>query len=96
MRSRLTGSAGTVEVSTGDRFHADGVEWEIVGFTGESIYSPSNIGGTPIVRCRAHPETPPFWARWEEADGTVEWCGDSIASAIIRGRAALKMEGRDG
>ncbi len=89
-RVKLTGSAGSVEVAVGDRFTDHGCEWEVVSFTGGRTYSPSGFGGTPIVRCRAHSELDAFWKAYEEPDGCVKWCGDSIASIIIRSqRSAL-------
>lgn len=92
--AKLTGSAGTVDVEVGQRFEDSGIQWEVVGFTGQRIYSPSGFGGTPIVKCRALTEPSDFWKRYQEDDGTVEWCGDSIASIIIRAnRLALQPQG---
>lgn len=70
-------------VAVGDRFTWwDNTEWEILGFTGARIYSPSGLGGTPIVRCRqlsGKPQT-----QWLNEDGSVDWCGDSVAGALAK------------
>ena len=81
----LTGSKGSVTAHVGDRFKwwLDGAEWEIVGFTGDYIYSPSGFGGAQVVLCKhIAGENRAIDEKWI-ADGVAEWCGDSIASALI-------------
>lgn len=95
--AKLTGPGGTVDVAVGDRFtdRSEGIEWQIAAFTNGRIYSPSGFGGTPIVKCiplRSLDDLPPFLKQYIEEDGTVEWCGDSIATLIIAGRAALETD----
>lgn len=73
------------EVKVGDRFKWwDGTEWEVVQFTGGRIYSPSGFGGTPTLRCRPLGELNDHFRKYVEADGMVDWCGDSVAGAISR------------
>jgi hypothetical protein len=82
-------SRGQVEVRAGDEFsardwHAGGTtRWRIEGFTGDRIYSPSGLGGAPIVRCRPLDGMPASWAEHDNGDGTVDWCGDSVGAAIL-------------
>ena len=62
----------------------DGIEWEVVAFKGDRIYSPSGLGGTPIVRCKPLTELADHWKKYVEPDGLVDWCGDSVAGAVSR------------
>lgn len=86
---RLVGSRGTIDARQGDAFAdlygtAGGGVWIIAGFTNQRIYSPSGLGGTPIVRCKlVQGEMPAHWGEYVDADGCVEWCGDSVASLLI-------------
>ena len=84
-RITLHGSKGSITPKTGDRFGWwDGTEWEIVGFTGARIYSPSGLGGTPIVVCKhLSGKLDAIHAKYTDADGLCEWCGDSVASALL-------------
>lgn len=70
----------------GDRFRENDNEWEVVGFPGGQSYSASNLGGTPDVRCKPINGLSGWWKRWEENDGTVVWCGDSVAAAMLESR----------
>jgi hypothetical protein len=73
------------DVNVGDRFKWwDGSEWEIVEFTGQGMYSPSGIGGTPTLKCRPLSEISEHFRKYAEPDGTVDWCGDSVAGALSR------------
>lgn len=81
---KLVCYSGEVEANVGDKFIDDGVEWEIVAFPpGETTYSPSSLGGAPVVMCR--PLSPPagWWKQYMERDGFVGWCGDSIAAKML-------------
>lgn len=77
-------SGGEQEVNIGDRFQfASGDPWEIVRHTGEGMYSPSGFGGTPTFACKClADQIPTQYRQYVEPDGTVEFCGDSIASAM--------------
>jgi hypothetical protein len=82
-------SRGQVEARVGDEFSwfGEGVgSWRIESFTRDRIYSPSGFGGTPIVRCRPVGEMPPTWAKYDNGDGTVDWCGDSVGAALLGNR----------
>lgn len=87
----LTGSRGTILAKIGDTFRdiwgsAGYATWEIVSFTGHRTYSPSGLGGTPIVRCRViDGQMPPEWLAYRDEGGAVEWCGDSVASLLLAG-----------
>lgn len=81
----LRASNGAITAKIGDRFTDEGLTWEIVAFSnGGLTYSPSRLGGTPCVFCKViEGEMSEWWKRWLEPDGTVEWCGDSIAAKMI-------------
>lgn len=82
-------SRGSVTAHIGDEFGWFGVgegRWRIEGFTRERIYSPSGLGGTPIVQCRPLGEMPAYWAEFVNDDGTVDWCGDSVGAALLSNR----------
>lgn len=77
---------GSIEAEIGDRFGWwDGTEWEIVSLTGERMYSPSGLGGTPIIQCKhldgklAGP-----MLQYTDANGLCEWCGDSVGAALFQ------------
>lgn len=82
--AELAYSRGRQLVRVGDKFRdrSSGGDWEVVGFTGEMNYSPSGIGGAPTVRCRCLSNPPEYWQKWMLDDGTVDWCGDSVAACI--------------
>lgn len=68
-----------------------GSTWQVVGPTGDGIYSPSGLGGTPTFWCRPVGEVPGPARRWLEdarEDGCVAFCGDSIAAMLIDEGAA--------
>jgi hypothetical protein len=80
----ITGSLGSVAVEPGRTFVDNGVTWEVVGLAAGWSYSPSGLGGTPVVTCRilnGEPDSrfPPEHIK----DRATNWCGDSLASAII-------------
>lgn len=77
-------STGTEEINIGDRVQfALGDSWEIVRLDSEGLYSPSGLGGTPCFACKSLGERiPTQYLRYVEPDGTVIFCGDSIASAM--------------
>lgn len=83
---RLVSSAGATDVLPGQRFEADGCVWEIIGLTGERIYSPSGFGGTPTLNCRLISGEPDNRFTPHMKDGECEWCGDSVALHIITNR----------
>lgn len=81
----LRGSSGAITAKVGDRFKDDGLTWEIVAFSRGSTYSPDSLGGAPCVFCKViEGEMSDWWKRWLEPDGTVEWCGDSVAVCMAR------------
>jgi hypothetical protein len=58
--------------------------WEVVGPSGNSIYSPSGFGGTMGFWCRPVGELSEAAKLWPaREDGCVEFCGDSIAAGLI-------------
>lgn len=72
----------------GDLLH--GSQWEIVEPSGGTIYSPSGLGGTPIFWCKPVGEVPAgarYYLDSAREDGCVEFCGDSIAAAIMHAEA---------
>lgn len=76
-------SGGVAELNLGDKFEIAFVEpygpnglYEIAEFEqSDRTYSPSGFGGTPTIIGR-HVET----------GTTVEFCGDSVAGAVVRYR----------
>lgn len=92
---KLHGSCGSVDVGPGYRFtDSDGMQWEIVRETDSGIYSPVGVGGTNIVECRhIGGEATNIWKRYLKGD-LGEWCGDSLACAIIGHQSrALRRQG---
>lgn len=81
----LVCSSGKTEASIGDRYTDKDGEWEIVAFKDERTYSPSNIGGTPIVVVKpiGHP-MPSWFVEYSNEDGTIDFCGDSVAAMILQ------------
>jgi hypothetical protein len=81
----LRGSSGAITAKVGDRFADDGLTWEIVAFSaGGLTYSPDSLGGTPGLFCKVvEGEITDWWKKWQEPDGTVEWCGDSVAVCMM-------------
>ena len=84
--------SGEHEVNIGDRFTWDsGDSWEIVRVAGE-MYSPSSIGPCPNFACRCLDERMPQWLeKYREPDGTVVFCGDSIAGNMARRAAKAQI-----
>lgn len=79
----IEGSLGKVTIEPGQRFAMDGVLWEIVGKVKEGVYSPVGVGGTSVVNCRLISGEPAFRLARYMKDGCLEWCGDSLATAVI-------------
>jgi hypothetical protein len=81
-------SMGATEVLPGMRWRdmLSGSEWQVVEPTGDAIYSPSGLGGTPCFWCRPITITDAAerWLEWARDDGCVSFCGDSIAGALMR------------
>ncbi len=78
-------SGGEREVKPGDNFKLtlDGSEWQVVKLRrGESMYSPSGLGGTPVFACQ-HIFGASTALKYKEADGLVNFCGDSIAASLL-------------
>lgn len=90
---RLLCSTGEVTAAVGDRFTDKDVEWEIVAFGTTLSYSPSTIGGTPSVFCKTN--TMPSWFKqYIEDDGTLEWCGDSVAAMMLTAADSKRRSAR--
>lgn len=76
-------SRGTHIVRVGDTVRFFDSEWRI----GEPVsrsYSPSGIGGCLNFRCYPLGEVPRYYQQFVEEDGSVIFCGDSIAAALAR------------
>ena len=75
---------GSVLVHVGDEFTCwQSGRWRVEAFTGERTYSPSGFAGTPTVKCRSLGNLPAYWTEYVGGDGTVAWCGDSVAASIM-------------
>lgn len=83
---RVAFSRGEQEVNIGDRFtFLTGDRWEVVKLVANGMYSPSGLGGTPVFACKSLDDhMPGYIEKYVEPDGTVEFCGDSIAAALAR------------
>lgn len=80
---------GIHPISIGDRFRGDhvslgGVEWEVIGWTGRSTYSPAGLGGTATIVCKPLGDLDSTWQKYARADGYVEFCADSVAGILSR------------
>jgi hypothetical protein len=74
---------GEHEVNIGDRFtFATGDSWEIVRLERGTSYSPAGIGGTPAFACKPLGPIPGYCSKYVNKDGTVTFCGDSIAGTM--------------
>lgn len=86
----LVHARGEEIAEIGDSFvWHDGRTWEIVGFTNRNTYSPASLGGTPVVVVRqiaGEPDT--HMQQWADANGHVEWCGDSVGAGLFTGRVS--------
>ncbi len=82
---KLHCTSGSIDCRVGDQFtEPTGCRWKIVSFSDDRTYSPSSIGGTPTVYAKCLGEFPAYFAQWREADGTLGFCGDSVAEMILR------------
>lgn len=78
----VEGSLGKVTVRPEQRFWLDDVWWEIVANVGHGMYSPVGLGGTAVVTCKLISGEPD--KRFSALkDGLIDWCGDSLATAVI-------------
>ena len=90
---KLACATGEVVAKVGDRFTVDRTEWEIVAFGLERIYYPDARGGAPNVFCK--PDiVPGALAQYVETDGTLEWCGDSVAAQMLRAHDQKRRDSR--
>ncbi len=78
----------SVDVQIGDRFRLfDDSEWEVIAFASDRTYSPSGLGGTPIVLCR-HIQGAVSRVRAESmVGGIARLCGDSVAQGVALTRS---------
>lgn len=81
-------SRGYHPVSIGDKVNLHGIDW-IIGEPQSSTYSPSGLGGTLCFPCKPVGEVPAMLEQYIEDDGSVVFCGDSIAAQMARVAAGL-------
>lgn len=93
--AELICSTGKITAKIGDRFLDHSGEWEIVSFTSERTYGPSELGGTPVVVVKplGH-EMPSWFMPFENDDGTLDFCGDSVAAALLDKQDGHKRDAR--
>lgn len=92
---RLVCTSGEVDAQVGERFTDHSGEWEIVRFKPETIYSPSSLGGTPIVVIKPVGRKMPSWFdQYANDDGTLDFCGDSVAAALLDKRDGKRRDAR--
>lgn len=75
---------GEMELQVGQEFTMfGGDKWRIEAFTGQGIYSPSGLGGTPIIRCFYIGGEPISREdmQWVK-ENQIEFCADSVALAV--------------
>jgi hypothetical protein len=83
-RRTLLCSTGSIEAGPGDRFRDHDVEWEITGWAETTSYSPFGLGGTPDVICKViEGRMPSYYEEYANEDGTMTFCGDSIAANLM-------------
>jgi hypothetical protein len=92
---KLRCTSGEIVAKVGDHFVDHNGEWEIVSFKDERTYSPSEIGGTPIVVIKPVGQTMPSWFdRYANNDGTINFCGDTVAAALLDGQDGKRRDAR--
>ena len=80
-------SGGTQPVTPGETVWMHDIEWIIGEPSGERFYSPSSLGGALTFPCKPASNVVPFQLRkYIEEDGSIIFCGDSIAAALARDR----------
>jgi hypothetical protein len=88
-------SSGKTNAEIGDRFTDHSGEWEIVSFTDQRTYSPSVLGGTPVVVVKPIGMDMPSWFReYANDDGTIVFCGDSVAASLLDKNDGKKRSSR--
>lgn len=92
----LVCSTGEIVAKIGDRFKDHSGEWEIVSFGGGFSYSPSSLGGTPNVVLRPMGPMPSWLAKYANADGTIDFCGDSVAASLLDQQDGKRRDARGG
>lgn len=75
---KLTCCSGEVEVNVGDRFKSGDALWEVVRFV-------SNFVVITPIDCLM----PAHYVYHTNDDGTLDFCGDSVAAAML-----TKLDGR--
>lgn len=81
---KIGSTNGETEVAIGMRVDLKHQgQWEVVRFSKERTYSPAVLGGTPVVVCKPLGDVPHWIERYLNDDGTCDFCGDSIAGALI-------------
>jgi hypothetical protein len=95
MKMELQCSSGKVNAEICDRFTDHNGEWEIVSFTDQRTYSPSVLGGTPVVVVKPISMEMPSWFReYANEDGTIDFCGDSVAASLLDARDGKRRSAR--
>jgi len=77
-------SGGKHPVKLGQTVRLNGINWLIHEPDGY-FYSPSSIGGVMSFRCIPLGKVPSTIEQYVERDGTVVYCGDTIAAQLARG-----------
>lgn len=77
-------SGGRWTVIRGTTVRLHGIDW-LIGKPDGYFYSPSSIGGAMSFRCIPLGEVPRMIEQYVENDGTVVFCGDTIAAQLARG-----------
>ena len=91
----LACSTGKINAEIGDRFTDHSGEWEVVSFTDQQTYSPSVIGGTPVVVVKPISMEMPSWFRqYANEDGTIDFCGDSVAASLLSAKDGKNRSAR--
>jgi hypothetical protein len=91
---KLACTSGNILAKIGDRFTDHNGEWEIVRFGEDRTYSPSSLGGTPIVVIKPIGAMPSWFKPYENDDGTVDFCGDSVAASLLDNRDGKRRDAR--
>jgi hypothetical protein len=89
-------SSGAIEAKVGDHFTDSNGEWEIVSFKeNELTYSPDVLGGTPTVVVKpVGRNLDPWFQKYANADSSIDFCGDSVAAAMLTKSDGRKRDAR--
>lgn len=91
---RLACLSGAIDANIGDRFFDFGGEWEIVSFKEDEVAYEPFIGAVPTVVVKPINGMPTQCDYYANEDGTIDWCGDSVAAALLEKKDGRRRSSR--